>query len=171
MKDGPGAFNVVASEQYRSLGDADREKLSELCEERREKVLSVKDVKREGAKLFRKIQSQVVLIATPRSGSLQICRYSMGDPLHRIPYNRDDCKNHPSPLILGWPGLNTWGACSLVQGHENWWFYGVLPSDCHESDLAAVTDLGGSTLFRFSLAKVGVVRQNLISRSVSVAGS
>lgn len=59
MKEGPGAFNVAASEQYRRLEQGDREKLSELCEERREKVLSVKEVKREGAKIFRKIQSQV----------------------------------------------------------------------------------------------------------------
>ena len=59
MKEGPGAFNVSASERYKSLGSDEQERLSELCEERRERVLNVKDVKREGAKVFRKIQSQV----------------------------------------------------------------------------------------------------------------
>ena len=59
VKEGPGAFNVAASERYKSLGSDDQERLSELLEERRERVLNVKDVKREGAKVFRKIQSQV----------------------------------------------------------------------------------------------------------------
>ena len=64
MKEGPGAFNVVASERYKSLGSDER--LSELREERRERVLNVKDVKREGAQVFRKIQSQVTGIHTGR---------------------------------------------------------------------------------------------------------
>lgn len=57
MADGVGAFNKAASDEYK----AEKERLLELASETAEdKPMKVKDIKRAGAKAFKKIQSQVI---------------------------------------------------------------------------------------------------------------
>lgn len=61
MADGVGAFNKAASDEYKSLNKAEKERLLELASETAEdKPMKVKDVKRAGAKAFKKIQNQVI---------------------------------------------------------------------------------------------------------------
>ena len=59
MKNGPAAFNIAASEQYKNIGEEERKKLDDIIPEEREKVMTIKNIKREGAKLFQKIETQV----------------------------------------------------------------------------------------------------------------
>ena len=58
MKNGPAAFNVVASEHYKAL-DEEENKLLDNDIPESEKILTIRDIKREGSKSFRKIESQV----------------------------------------------------------------------------------------------------------------
>ena len=54
MKNGPAAFNIAASEQYKNIGEEER-KLDDIIPEEREKVMTIKNIKREGAKLFQQV--------------------------------------------------------------------------------------------------------------------
>lgn len=60
MKEGPGAFNKVASDSYKNIDEEDKLKLQE---ERRGqssgKRMSVEEAHREGRRLFTKIRSLV----------------------------------------------------------------------------------------------------------------
>lgn len=58
MKQGPGMFNVAASNQYKMLDSTGQDRLKHLCVED-EVVMTEKAIKREGARIFRKVQSQV----------------------------------------------------------------------------------------------------------------
>ena len=60
MMRGAGSFNKAASEKYSSLEQEQGERLTELSKQPAErKSLTVKEIKRAGAKAFRKIQGQV----------------------------------------------------------------------------------------------------------------
>ena len=59
MKKGPGAFNLAASMEYKKL-DGDRSWLNESSIESNYEM-NEGAIKREGAKIFLKIQSQVCL--------------------------------------------------------------------------------------------------------------
>lgn len=64
MADGVGAFNKAASDEYKSLNKAEKERsqLLELAGKTAEdKPMKVKDIKRAGAKAFKKIQNQVII--------------------------------------------------------------------------------------------------------------
>lgn len=59
MKEGPGNFNKVASDLYRDLSIEEMEILNEVEEEEEEgdkepELMSVRDIKKEGAKVFKK---------------------------------------------------------------------------------------------------------------------
>ncbi len=58
-KNGAAAFNIRAAEVYRKMGEDDHKILKESIPEETEITLSIKAVKREGAKLFDKIGLQV----------------------------------------------------------------------------------------------------------------
>ena len=63
MADGVGAFNKAASDEYKSLNKAEKEQLLELAGKTAEdKPMKVKDIKRAGAKAFKKIQNQVIIL-------------------------------------------------------------------------------------------------------------
>jgi len=58
MRNGPAAFNVAASEAYKERGDDDKKFLDDSIVQN-EKTMTIKAIKREGAKLLRKIELQV----------------------------------------------------------------------------------------------------------------
>ena len=59
MKNSPGVFNVAASEAYRRLGDDEKKLLDDSTVGDSVKTMSIKNIKREGAKLFHTIELQV----------------------------------------------------------------------------------------------------------------
>ena len=46
MKNGPAAFNIAASEQYKNIGEEEKKKLDDIIPEEREKVMTIKNIKR-----------------------------------------------------------------------------------------------------------------------------
>ena len=59
MKNGPAAFSMAASEAYKKMGDDEKKLLEDSIIGESEKTMTIKDIKREGSKLFRKIELQV----------------------------------------------------------------------------------------------------------------
>lgn len=60
MKEGPGTFNLAASARYKKLDYGDRSRLKESCVGD-EIQMNERAIKKEGAKIFRKVQSQVCI--------------------------------------------------------------------------------------------------------------
>ena len=58
MKEGPGVFNQSASGKYKALDGSEWRKLKELCVED-EVEMTEGAIKKEGARIFRKVQSEV----------------------------------------------------------------------------------------------------------------
>lgn len=60
MANGVGVFNKAASEEYKSLTNVEKERLLEVSMGTAlDKPMKVKDIKRTGAKAFKRIQNQV----------------------------------------------------------------------------------------------------------------
>ena len=63
MAKGPGQFNLEAKEQYQSLDDEQMEELKRKCQaESSLKVMSSKEIKADGRKIFKKLQNGVGLV-------------------------------------------------------------------------------------------------------------
>lgn len=60
MAKGPAQFNLEAKEQYRCLNDEQMEELKCKCKEKSSlKVMSSKEIKADGRKIFKKLQNGV----------------------------------------------------------------------------------------------------------------
>ncbi len=59
MQKGPAAFSSAASEVYKNMADNDKKLLENTVAEDSKKTMTMKSIKREGSKLFHKIQLQV----------------------------------------------------------------------------------------------------------------
>ena len=63
MAKGPAQFNFEAKEQYQCLDDEQMEELKRKCKEKLSlKVMSSKEIKADGRKIFKKLQNGVSLI-------------------------------------------------------------------------------------------------------------
>ncbi len=59
MKTGPAAFSAAASDSYKNMRDGDKKQLEDSMVKEREKTMTIRDIKKEGSKLFRKIELHV----------------------------------------------------------------------------------------------------------------
>ena len=61
MSEGCSAFNKTASELYRNLDSKERDRLKNLCSEgeKNERLMTEKEIQKMGARIFKKIQSEV----------------------------------------------------------------------------------------------------------------
>ncbi len=59
MKTGPAAFSAAASDSYKNMRDEDKKQLEDSMVKEREKTMTIRDIKKEGSKLFRKIELHV----------------------------------------------------------------------------------------------------------------
>lgn len=60
MAEGCSTFNKVASELYKNLDSKEKDRLRNLCSEgEAEKTMTEKEIKKMGARIFKKIQSHV----------------------------------------------------------------------------------------------------------------
>ena len=62
MAKGPGQFNLEAKERYQSLDDEQMEELKKCQAESSLKVMSSKEIKADGKKIFKKLQNGVGLV-------------------------------------------------------------------------------------------------------------
>ena len=56
MQVGPAAFSKAASDTYRNMGDEEKSMLGDSVIKESEKTMTIRDIKKEGSKLFHKIE-------------------------------------------------------------------------------------------------------------------
>jgi len=59
MRIGPAAFSAAASDSYKNMRDEEKKQLEDSMVKEREKTMTIRDIKKEGSKLFQKIELQV----------------------------------------------------------------------------------------------------------------
>ncbi len=62
MQVGPAAFSKAASDTYRNMGDEEKSMLGDSVIKESEKTMTIRGIKKEGSKLFHKIEQHVHII-------------------------------------------------------------------------------------------------------------